>query len=103
MHCEFIGNLVLPDRIVYGGKIICESGIIVDIVENIWPEHSQLPYILPGLVDIHNHGALGYDYMDSTEEAFYTISKHLIRHGVTSTLCTTDSTPKDETIALQKA
>ena len=103
MHCEFIGNLVLPDRIVYGGKIICESGIIVDIVENIWPEHSQLPYILPGLVDIHNHGALGYDYMDSTEEAFYTISKHLIRHGVTSTLCTTVSTPKEETIAFLKA
>ena len=103
MHREFIGNLVLPDRILYGGKILCENGVITGIVENVSTENSELPYILPGLVDIHNHGALGFDYMDATEEAFDTISRYLVRHGVTTAQCTTVSATKEDTISFLEA
>ena len=74
MKNEFTGNLILPDRIIYGGKILCEDGVIRKIEENAVKDWAQLPYILPGLVDIHNHGGMGSDYMDATEEAFDTIA-----------------------------
>lgn len=100
---EFIGNLVMPDRIIYGGKLVCEDGVIVDIIENVANSQTGLPYILPGLIDIHNHGALGYDYMDSTMESFDAISRHLISHGVTTAQCTTVSATKEETVAFLDA
>ena len=103
MQSEFIGNLVMPDRIIYGGKVVCEDGIIVDIIENASDSHTELPYILPGLIDIHNHGALGNDYMDSTKESFDSISKYLTRHGVTTAQCTTVSATKEDTIAFLDA
>ena len=98
LYSEFVGNLVMPDRIIYGGKIICKDGVIVDIIENMGVLHSQYPYILPGLIDIHNHGALGYDYMDSTDEAFDSISKYLIIHGITTAQCTTVSATVEDTL-----
>ena len=102
MFNEFIGNLVLPDRIIYGGKVMCRDGYITDIVENVSKSHDDLPYILPGLIDIHNHGALGYDYMDSNRESFDQISTYLISHGVTTAQCTTVSATKEATIAFLK-
>ena len=46
-------------------------------------------YIAPGLVDTHIHGLLGADVMDNTFEAINTISKGLLKYGVTSFLPTT--------------
>ncbi|MFL8801013.1 MULTISPECIES: N-acetylglucosamine-6-phosphate deacetylase [unclassified Clostridioides] len=46
-------------------------------------------YIAPGLVDTHIHGILGADIMDNTFEAINTISKGLLKYGVTSFLPTT--------------
>ena len=96
MKNEFVGNLILPDRIVYGGKLLCEDGVIRKIEENAVKDWARLPYILPGLVDIHNHGAMGSDYMDATDEAFDTITAHLTSHGVTASQATTASAPVEE-------
>lgn len=103
MRSEFIGNLVMPDHIIYGGKLVCEDGMIVDIIENVSTSQTELPYILPGLIDIHNHGALGHDYMDSTMESFDAISKYLTSHGVTTAQCTTVSATKEDTVAFLNA
>lgn len=46
-------------------------------------------YIAPGLVDTHIHGLLGADIMDNTFDAINTISKGLLKYGVTSFLPTT--------------
>ena len=46
-------------------------------------------YIAPGFVDTHIHGLLNYDVMDNTPEAIKTISKGLLKYGVTSFLATT--------------
>lgn len=96
LHNEYIGNLVLPDRIIYGGRIICEDGIITQIQQTDVRDSSAYPYILPGLIDIHNHGALGYDYMDCTDESFDVISRYLVEHGVTTAQCTTVSAEKKD-------
>lgn len=101
MKKELIGNLVLPDRILYGGVIEFENGIITDIRPgNNGLNKLSLPYILPGLVDIHNHGAMGFDYMDATPEAFVTISRYLVSCGVTTALCTTVSASVDDILSL---
>ncbi len=92
----FLGNLILPDRILYGGKIHCENGVITQIEENAAPAGTDLPYILPGLVDIHNHGAMGCDYMDCSEDSFGTIAAYLASHGVTSAQCATVSAPVEQ-------
>lgn len=44
---------------------------------------------VPGFIDVHIHGAAGYDVMDSTAEAFAAISARVAARGTTSLLATT--------------
>jgi N-acetylglucosamine-6-phosphate deacetylase len=46
-------------------------------------------YLIPGLIDIHTHGADGRDTMDATPEALGHMARFFARHGVTSYLPTT--------------
>ena len=90
------GHLILPDRILPGAVIQCKNGRIAGILEGNGQseEGESLPYILPGLVDIHNHGALNHDYMEATDEAFDAIATYLTEHGITAAQCTTVSAPQ---------
>ena len=45
-------------------------------------------YVIPGLVDIHTHGAVGYDFCDPSREHFDAITAYYLRSGVTSVLAT---------------
>ncbi len=51
-------------------------------------------YVVPGFIDQHIHGALGYDFMDGSHDAIHEIAHYLPREGVTSILATT--TTSDE-------
>ena len=93
MESKIVGNIVLPDKIIYGGSVVFENGIITQIEESTVATSKNLPYILPGLVDIHNHGAMGHDYMEATKDAFCQISGHLLRHGVTTSQATSSTAP----------
>lgn len=53
--------------------------------------------IVPGFVDIHIHGASGFDACDGTPEALYGIASFLARDGVTS-FCPTTMTVSAEEI-----
>lgn len=46
-------------------------------------------YLIPGLVDIHTHGAMGEDFSDGKAEGMPALSKYYAAHGVTSYLATT--------------
>lgn len=52
-------------------------------------------YVVPGLVDIHIHGAMGADFSDGSPEAVRTIARFLLSHGVTSFLGTSMALPGD--------
>ena len=93
MEGQLIGNIVLPDKILYGGTVRWKDGIITEIAEGTTNAFHDLPYILPGLIDIHNHGALGHDYMSGTNETFSVVSQYLAQHGVTSAQCATVTAP----------
>ena len=93
---EYIGNIILPDQILWGGKVACEDGVITQIIPNVVADTENLPYIAPGFIDIHNHGALQHDYMEATEETFSIVSGYLATHGVTSAQCATVSAPLEQ-------
>lgn len=96
MEGQITGNVILPDKILYGATVFWKDGKITQIKTADKCDGQDLPYILPGLVDIHNHGALGYDYMAGTEEAFAAVSQYLVQHGVTSAQCATVTAPIPE-------
>lgn len=41
-------------------------------------------YVLPGLVDIHMHGAIGLDFCDATEEELADMEAYQVQNGVTT-------------------
>src|SRR5437879_3219407 len=55
-------------------------------------------YLAPGFIDLHVHGALGRDTMDSSAETFRTICDFHASGGTTSRLLTTATAPMDNII-----
>ena len=55
------------------------------------------PYLIPGLVDLHTHGALGGDHSDGSVEKMREMSLFYAKSGVTSFLATT-LTAAEETL-----
>ena len=54
-------------------------------------------YVIPGLVDVHTHGALGEDFSDGKPEGLQPLADYYAAHGVTSYLATT-MTLKEEVL-----
>lgn len=52
---------------------------------------------VPGFIDLHIHGANGYDVMDNEGNSLEEISKFLVTQGVTSFLATTVTSTKQKT------
>src|SRR3954447_15890185 len=55
--------------------------------------------LLPGFVDVHLHGAVGFEVMDADAEGLAAIGRFLVTHGVTSFLATTWTASPDRTAA----
>lgn len=54
-------------------------------------------YLIPGLVDIHFHGAAGFDFSDGTPEALIAIGEYEAKCGITS-ICPASMTLDEETL-----
>ena len=85
-------NIVFLDRIEKGSLLI-ENGIIKEINPSEITDQNTIDckglYVSPGFVDVHIHGAGGYDTMDGTFEAINEISKTICKYGTTSFTPTT--------------
>ena len=53
-------------------------------------------YMTPGLIDQHNHGALGVDLMTASPQAIHGLMKKLPAYGVTGIAATMVTAPKEE-------
>ncbi len=53
-------------------------------------------YVLPGLVDVHIHGAVGHDFCDGSLEGLKEIAAYLKKQGITSFCPTSMTLPLEE-------
>jgi len=87
------GRIIVDDKVLEGSNIIIKDDRILAITDEI-PANAEVidagyNFVSPGFIDIHVHGAGGYDVMDGTFESINSISKTIAKHGVTSFIPTT--------------
>ena len=89
---------------VFVGKTFVEADIAFDSVitaigklEGEADFDAEGCYVIPGLVDVHTHGAMGEDFSDGKPEGMQPMADYYAAHGVTSFLATT-MTLKEETL-----
>ena len=110
-------KIILKDRIEKGAVRVSEGNITKIILENkvgnIYKENLEMNlketthreydnqiimepivdakgmYLSPGFIDIHLHGAGGYDTMDGNAKALEKSAKTIVKHGTTAFLPTT--------------
>ena len=88
------GKIILKDRVVENSALLYSNVIEGVVPENNIPEGAEIidakgGYVSPGLIDLHIHGYLGKDVCDGEEESIRTISKGIVKNGVTGYLPTT--------------
>ena len=81
---------VLEDPLVTmdGGRIVRISTRDSEAITQVDHEFPDCT-LTPGFLDIHLHGAAGYDVMEARPEALETVARYLARAGVTRFLPTT--------------
>ena len=89
------GKVILPD---FSG--FCEKDLWIEDGKIVAPCQqadriidAQGRYILPGLIDIHNHGSNGDSYSYDTN--FDNIRKYCASQGITGVLATSETYPKE--------
>lgn len=90
MHYEIHNGIIFAqDKKFHEGNISVSGEYITESESNRYDteiiDASDL-YIIPGLTDIHFHGADGHDFCDGTIEAFSAIHDYELEHGIT-TIC----------------
>ena len=71
--------------------------------KNDWVFDAKGAYVVPGFIDVHLHGACGYDVCDATVEAIEKIAEAKLAEGCTSFLPTTLTVGNDNLVAAAKA
>jgi len=97
-------KITLKNATIYGetqtmhrGSITIQNGKIIDLSKDSYPgddqtkviEFPETYHVVPGMIDVHIHGAAGADTMDATFDALQTIASVLPQEGTTSFLATT--------------
>lgn len=103
------GNIYIDGHFVKDSYILFDDGIVEigslhslrdkSFFDTVSPENRIVlneEYVVPGFIDVHIHGAAGFDTMDATEEALTQIAQTLPRYGVTGFLATTMTMPADQ-------
>ncbi len=93
------GKVFIGHRFVQGGvefdRLIENFGETVTGKDGFDAEGG---YIIPGLVDIHTHGAMGADASDASQEGLKRMACYYAANGVTGWLPTTMTIPEPELV-----
>jgi len=100
------GTVVLPDRLIRNGSVLCARGKIIAVGDNIDIPREAIVVsakgriVSPGFVDLHVHGGGGADFMDGSIEAIQIGCRSHLRHGTTSIFPTTTTGSPEEILAM---
>lgn len=84
---------IIFDNKIEFGEVLVNDGKIAKINPKTYNNEDILDgeglYLSPGFIDVHIHGAGGYDTMDGSCKSLDIIAKTIAKHGTTSFLPTT--------------
>lgn len=92
------GSYKVTDLYVENGRIVASADELTDKTEL---DASGLK-VLPGLVDIHSHGAVRHDFSDADVDGLRTILQYEKSHGITSYCPTSMTLPKEELLKISR-
>jgi N-acetylglucosamine-6-phosphate deacetylase len=101
------GRLVTPERVLTDGIVTIDDARISwvgDAAEwvddDVWPAPVEVRgMILPGLVDMHCHGAAGYGFPDADPEGARAAAAHHRAHGTTTLVASLVTAAEPEMLA----
>lgn len=111
MHLIINGKVLLEDHMIGCGFILFDTkikayGAMDDLEDMLLTVGISInacevldatgAYVSPGWIDIHLHGTMGFDVMDSSLDALSQIARAVRINGVTSFLPTTMTLPESE-------
>ncbi|MCL5268798.1 MAG: N-acetylglucosamine-6-phosphate deacetylase [Bacteroidetes bacterium] len=90
------GEVVTPHSVIDSGVVAVEEKKIKSVSQlsanKIDKEYEVIncagKILMPGFIDVHTHGALGYDFTDEKPDTCSVLSRHYYAHGVTTLLAT---------------
>ena len=83
-------------KLVKAGKVAAKADRNTTVVD------VKGQYVMPGFIDVHTHGALGYDFCDADPKAVFEFAKAKLQEGVTTVFPTTLTVSHGELIAAAK-
>ena len=95
-------RIVLPDRVLADSSVEIANGRIVRIGSVSKPQTGAERYdlssltLFPGFIDVHIHGAVGFDTLEATGEELQTVSRALLNKGVTAWIPTLVPAPEEK-------
>ena len=99
--------MILKNGLVFGENDFSRRDVYINSAHQIVPEpeggdeaviDAERLYVLPGLLDVHIHGAVGCDFCDGNGESLSQIAAYLHASGVTS-FCPTSMTLPEERLS----
>ncbi len=103
------GKIISGDEILVGYSLYFEDGKITALTEEELPADEVIDakgnYVSAGFIDMHTHGAGGYDFLDETVEAYLNAAEMMARHGTTAvapTLTSVDAEGMKRSVAVYK-
>ncbi|MBR4901260.1 MAG: amidohydrolase family protein, partial [Victivallales bacterium] len=102
-------HVISPDVEKFNAAVFAEDGVIKQVIDagNPLPKADKVvdikgKMLVPGFIDLHIHGGMGYESTSPKKEAVKVIAEAKIKEGVTSFCPTTLTLPEDKLAASLK-
>lgn len=100
------GRVVTPEAVLDDGVVAVRDGRLVHVGPAAgWTGEAEpvAGTVLPGLVDVHTHGAVGHAFPDGTAAAGRAVAAHHHAHGTTTLLASLVSAREPDLLAAVSA